>query len=220
MADDGPRRGFNGEMPEPPRGEPAEVARAAWRAAWRAERLAQHADNHSADLFQQLGGLARKFTEEQARRFDEVNSNIARIDDRFAELEKRFGPQVEEAARNAKEARTSSSDLSDEVEKMEDALSKIKEKAIDSIRARAIAIEAHEVIITKDRLAELEKRERDAVEDRKIRDAERRNYKSTTRGLIVSGVVVAIVTAVMTYLLSRAPAPAPLPPPAPPATLH
>lgn len=205
MAIEGPRRVFSGDIPEPPSGEPTEVARAAWRMAYRAERIAINANDRSSALFETLGEMARKFTEEITRRVDGFN-------ERFDKLELRLDgvrPQLDAVAYDAKEARTSSHDLSEEVEKIESILAEIKTKAVDSIRVKQLVVEEHQVLVTKQELERLQRREAEAEEDRKLQATEKRNYKLTTRGLIVSGIVVAFFAAGLTYAMTRAPAPAP-----------
>jgi len=180
--------------------------------AWRAERLATKADDRSSMLFESLGEMARKFTEEQGRRFDEVTGSIKGVNRRFdvLELQLKDGikPQLDAASKNAEEARTSSHDLSADIEKMEGILAEVKAKAVDSVRVKALVVEEHQVLVTKDRLAELEEREVERNELKKTQATEKRNYKLTVRALVVSGIVVAIVTGAITYLATRPPTPA------------
>lgn len=209
MSSDEFRRTFTGEVPEPPDGSPQLVARLAWKMAWRAEQIAIGADNRSLALFENLGAMATTFTEEMLRRFDKVDEEMEKVTRRLDEL----NPKVKSAEENAADARTSSHDLEKEVEKMETILADIKSKAVDSIRIKQLVVEEHQVLVTKGRLEELEKREKEAEEERKARAAESRSYKLTTRSGIVVGVIVMLIGMFATYAFTKATNP-------PPATLQ
>jgi hypothetical protein len=197
MASDDFRPRFQGEIPEPPPGNPEQVSRAAWKMAWRAEQIAIGADNRSLALFEGLGELASKFTTEMMERFDKVDEHLDRVD---ARLDQEIGPKLKSAEDNAKEARTSSHDLQDEVAEMERLVATIKEKAVDSIRVKQLVIEEHQVLVTRQELERLQKREKDA----ETLVDEKRNYRSNTKSLIVSGVIVALIGMFATYAFTRA----------------
>jgi hypothetical protein len=206
MASDDFRPRFQGEPPEPPAGTPTEVSRAAWKMAWRAEQIAIGADNRSLALFEGLGELASKFTTEMMERFDKVDEHLDRVD---ARLDKEIGPKLKSAEDNAKEARTSSHDLQDEVAKMENILANIKEKTIDSVRVKQLVVEEHEVLVTRQELDRLQKQEAAAIAANKQREDERRSYKMNTKSLIVGSIIAGVILMFATYAFTRVTNPAP-----------
>jgi hypothetical protein len=208
MADDVPRRHI--EVPEPPGGLPAEVARIAWRRAYIAERLAVGADDRSLAMFEALGSLQR----DMVLRIDGLRRWI---DGRFNELEDTLGRKASTAIKEvekkvevaekkvevaeesaeaaqvaAKKAEISSHDIQVDVDAMERAMSNFK--PIDSERVRRLAEGQFEVLVSKQRLGELEEGERRRLIDQSTRSAEIRVAKLTTWGAIFSGIVLVIAT--------------------------
>lgn len=196
MSSDDFRRDFSGVVPEPPVGTPTETAHEAWQMAYVARAVALRAEQKVAgimdgqlSLFQEYGSLQANI----ARYFSQMNA-------RFDDLEKRLDLRVTEASANAHEARTSSHDLADELQKMEVALKNVKERTVDSVKVKSMIDEQVETIVSKKRLAELETKEKEAVEGVKTRAAERRNFKILT----YSGVIVAVVGVLAAYFVARA----------------
>lgn len=155
----------------------AYVARAT---ALRAEQKVASILDGQLKLFEEYGGLQANI----ARYFEQINR-------RFDDLEKRLDAKV---ANVVDDARTSSHDLQSELEKMETILRNVKEHTVDSVRVKTMVDEQVEVVVSKKRLAELEKASSDAIEDGKTRAAEKRNFKLTTYGLILATVVGIIAT--------------------------
>lgn len=200
MSSDEFRRPFLGDAPEPPEGTPSVVARAAWKMAWRAEQIAIGADTRSLALFENLGEMATKFTQEMMRRFDEVDTEVGAIGKRLDDIK----PAIKTAEDNATAARTSSHDLQEDLEKMETILAEVKSKAVDSIRIKQLVVEEHQVLVTKQELERLQKKEADAATELKNIADERRNAKTTLRILTVSGIIVTLVGILATYAFTRA----------------
>jgi dGTP triphosphohydrolase len=187
MSSDEFRRDFSGIVPDPPVGTPMETATEAWKMAYVARAAALRAEAKVAGI---LDGQLNLFEE-----YGRLQTNIARyfeqINRRFDELEKRLDAKV---ANVVDDARTSSHDLQSELEKMETILRNVKEHTVDSVRVKNMVDEQVEVVVSKKRLAELEKASADAFEDSKTRAAEKRNFKLTTWGLILATILGVVAT--------------------------
>lgn len=200
MSTDDFRGDFKGIVPDPPIGTPTETATEAWKMAYVARAVAVRAEQKVTNS---LTGQMRLFEE-----YGSLQASIANyfknLNERFDDLEKRIGKKVDEAASNADEARTSSHDLQSELEEMETLLKNIKDRAVDSVKVKSLVDERVEVVVSKTRLAELEKAAADAKEDAKTRAAEKRNFKLTVYGLVIAG----IIGMVATHFFEKAVAPA------------
>lgn len=196
MSSDEFRRDFHGIVPDPPPGTPTETANEAWRMAYVARAAALRAEQKVAGI---LDGQLNLFEE-----YGRLQTNIARyfeqMNRRFDDLEERLDKKVDDAATSADEARTSSHDLQHELEKMETILHNVKEHTVDSVRVKDLVDARVEVVVSKARLAELEKASAEAAIERNTRAAEKRNFKLTTWGLIL----VTILGVVLTHFVEHA----------------
>jgi hypothetical protein len=83
---------------------------------------------------------------------------------------------------------------------METILHNVKEHTVDSVRVKDLVDARVEVVVSKARLAELEKASAEAAIERNTRAAEKRNFKLTTWGLIL----VTILGVVLTHFVEHA----------------
>jgi len=211
--DDSSRPWRNGDLPKPP---PNVTAAQAWSKAAIADLKASEAADRALDMFEQLGGLRRDVGEwlvPVERRIGALETNVQAIMAGQKEIAEMLREKLPALEAEAHEARTSSSDLSKEVEGIEDAIAKLPR--IDSQRVRSMIDERYETIVSKDKLAALEKQAAVVEEERKIREAERRaedaarkaDRRARKTGLyvtIVGGLVIAIATGVVTYFETKA----------------
>jgi hypothetical protein len=172
----------------------------AWKLAWKANKRAGAADIRSLETYTLIGRLAA-----------DQSNGFRSITERFDVFEK----WRREAEANVKEARTSSHDLSEELEKVERALTNIK--SIDSVRVKKMIGDEFEVLVSSkelerlrkgevDRLALEEKTKSDAIELVKTQKAERRNAKLTMWVLLFTGILMTIFGSAITYVMTHEPA--------------
>lgn len=209
----GERYWRNGDLPHPPPGVTSAVA---WQKAAVAELKATEAADRALDMFEQLGGLRRdvgNWLTPVERRIGAFEASLKALEAGQKEIAAMLRDKLPELEANAREARTSSSDLSEEVAGIEDAIAKLPK--IDSQRVRSMIDERYETIVSKEKLAALEKQAAVVEEERRTRAAERRaedaarkaDRRARKTGLyisVVGGIVVAIATGIVTYLETRA----------------
>ncbi len=199
----------NGELPKPPPGVTPAVA---WQKGAIAELKASEAADRALDMFQQLGGLRTTLTQWSAafeKRQAAVEKRLETIEAGQRELVQIVREKLPAIEGEAREARISSSDLSEHVQEIDVAIAKLPR--IDSQRVKTMIDERYEAIVSKEKLEKYEKQEAELAAERKKRaDEIRADKRARKTGIIVSvvgGVILAILTGVGTYIVTHAPSP-------------
>ena len=147
------------------------------------------------------------------------NAELRKIHSRFDALERIFKTRqaeledlkvraleathrAERAEDLAEDVRSSSHDMEAQANQMREIFDRMQKH--DSIRAQKLIDDRFGVLTNQQELEDLraEKAAREALQ--KAVDEARRNYTLTTRGLIVSGIIVTLVGVVATYFVTRA----------------